>query len=160
VPQDECKLRNLLTLLAKLKQCSFAGILIQEVGNIRHCAAIVLGNVLVAAPVLPTHVAGIGLVRRQAAIVLLLLLLLRLALLLLLSGCSAALLRVMLLLMHPGRVAAAASTALVAKLVMSVDMRRGHHLESIGSIHRLPLLIIIRVQNCKGFRQRRVGVQW
>lgn len=66
MPQDESKLGHLLALLAELQQRRLTGIFVQEVGNVRHGAAIILGNVLVAGFLAvrgAAHVAGVGLVR-------------------------------------------------------------------------------------------------
>lgn len=143
VPQDEGQLRNLLALLAELEEGGLAGALVEQVGNVGHGASVVFRDVLMAVVLIVGGILVAGrvgmIVGGETAIVLLLLLLLLSLLGLLLLGLlllllllslldsrhAAALLRVVLLMAglldHPRRL------GLVAELVVSVGMRRGHH---------------------------------
>lgn len=47
VPQDQSKLRNLLALLAQLQESLLAGVFTQQIRNVAHGAAVVLGHVWV-----------------------------------------------------------------------------------------------------------------
>lgn len=128
MPQDEGQLGNLLALLAQLEESGLAGVLVEQIGNIGHGAAVVLGDVVVGS------ILGVGgdlaaadgrvAASSEAAEVLLLL-----------DhgggggGCGGLLLLLRMgmvgggLLVHPRLV-----SALGRELVVSVDVRRGHHL--------------------------------
>lgn len=118
VPQDEGKLWDLLALFAELQQGSLARVLVEQVGDVGHGAAVVLGYVVVAAILgMGGEVVGVGMGAGDAVVVLLLgdrgggg------------SGLLLGMLVVRGLLVHPRRV------GLRVELVMSVDVRRGHHL--------------------------------
>lgn len=129
MPQDQSQLRDLLALLAELQQGSLPGVLVQQVGDVGQGAAIVLGDGVVdaaGAGILGTSAVGgrvegvdvtVGVGAGEAIVVLLL------------GGrgggCGGLLGVVLLvagLLVHPGRV------GLWVVLVVSVDVRIGHHL--------------------------------
>lgn len=116
VPQDKGKLRDLLALLAELQQGRLAGALVEEIGYVLQCAAVVLRDRLDGRLL---HVAGIERVdvavgTGEAAVVLLLGDIRG-------SGGGLGVVLVVGLLVDPGRVG-------LGILVMSVDMRVRHHL--------------------------------
>lgn len=121
MPQDQGQLGNLLSFLAELQQGSLPSVLVEKIGNKGHGASVVLRNVVVVCIL----TVALHLTRASKAVEVLLLLLD--------SGCSCRsdLLLLLLsvgmmrarLLVHPSRIA-----ALRVELVVSVDVRRGHHI--------------------------------
>lgn len=52
MPQDQCQLWHLLPLLAQFQKRSFPRVLIQEIGDVGHCAPVLFGDVFVASSLL------------------------------------------------------------------------------------------------------------
>lgn len=64
VPQDQRELRDLLPLLAELKEGLLARVLVEQVGNVLHSATVVLGHVgVVCRGVLVDRIQGVRMVR-------------------------------------------------------------------------------------------------
>ena len=117
VPQNQRELGNLFSLFTELQERALARVLVQEIGNVLQRPAVVLGHGRLEGIVLGMglgHDAG-GIVRAGNAIVVLLLSDVGS------SGRSLGVVLVRRLLVHPGRVG-------LRILVVSVDVRIGHHL--------------------------------
>jgi hypothetical protein len=144
MPQDQGQLGNLLSFLTKLQQSSFPSVLVEEIGNEGHGASVVLRNVImVGILTVASH-----LTRASKTV----------EMLLLLSGgggCRSDLLLLLLsmgmmrtlLLVHPGGI-----TTLGIELVVSVDVRRGHHVGRVcpcskGCAVKGPSLLWLRIRD-------------
>lgn len=121
VPQDQGKLRNLLALLAQLQKGLFAGALVQQIGNVGHGAAVVLGHVgIVGGRILVDGVEGVRMASGGGDTVE--------VSLLGSGGCSGSLLGMLMmrLLVHPGR------GFLRIVMLAAVHGMVGHHLDVVG----------------------------
>lgn len=121
MPQDQGELRNLLALLAQFQEGLLAGILVQQVGDVSHCAAIVLGHVgVIGSRVLVDGIERIRMAGRGGDAV---------EVSLLGGGRSSSSLLGMLvmgLLVHPG------GSFLRVVMLAAVHGVVGHHLDNLG----------------------------
>lgn len=121
MPQDQGELRNLLALFTQFQKGLLAGVLVQQIGNIRHSTAVVLGHVwVIGCGVLVDGIEGIRMTGGSGDAVE--------VSLLSGGGSSSSLLSmlVMRLLVHPGR------GFLRVVMLAAVHGMVGHHLGDLG----------------------------
>lgn len=124
VPQDQGELGDLFSLLAEFQKGLLTGVLVQQIGNVGHGAAVILGHVgVVGSRVLMDSIEGIGMTGRGCDPV-------EVSLLGGGGGSSSLLgMVLMALLMHPGG-------GFLGIVMLAVHGVVGHHLDALGTARK------------------------